>query len=469
VDEKRVCLGNVLLINPQNQRAQQMLDRLEGRTSAPAQTTSTSFTFEESAATPAARSGPQRQNLLAGGLIILGLIVAGVLFVTISGGGGVTVPTAFVSATPTFTPDVPASQTAQASITPTATISPTPTAAQLGAVWTNTPAPTTTTTPEPLPPPPADLPGRVIMQSGRVVGDSSNQPAVVMPAGNPAGRQVVSGPDERGQLPSMTSGSTQFVWAEYLPSTRLLSMQVQTFGAATITDINLITNNTPPLLNPNYADWQGNLIVLSAATTGESDRELWLLSPSGQPIQTTASSALLPPIEDVVNEGPAPAPQEAGSPLLRLTNDGANNIWSNFDPTGTAVVYVAEEDGLTELRVINTGSLQIFSLTDNGNALVESAPDWGPGNEIVFSASVEGSDASDIYLMPADGSAEPTLLFDFGLHDIQPRFSPDGRFIVFSTDRAGDWDVVIYARETQEFYGLETNPETIDIANGWTD
>ena len=250
------------------------------------------------------------------------------------------------------------------------------------------------------------------MQSGRVLGDNANQPIVVVAAGNPASRQVVSGPDQRGQLPAMASGSQQFVWAQYLPSSRRLSMQIQTFGVATSMDIGQIFQNNPPLFEANYPDWQGDRIVFSAQA-GESDSELWLLSPSGQNVLANPAD-LLPPIEGTSDEGPAPAPPAEASPLLRLTNDMANNLWGHFDPTGTAVVYVAEENGQTDLFVVNTNTLQILPLTQNGNALIESAPDWGPTGEVIFAASVEGSDASSIYIMPEDASQPPTMLFDYG-------------------------------------------------------
>ena len=69
--------------------------------------------------------------------------------------------------------------------------------------------------------------------------------------------------------------------------------------------------------------------------------------------------------------------------------------------------------------------------------------------------------------MPADGSGEAALLFDLGDQDIKPRFSPDGRYIAFTSNRNGNWDVFIYDRSTGEYYSLETNPRTTDIVNDW--
>jgi hypothetical protein len=44
----------------------------------------------------------------------------------------------------------------------------------------------------------------------------------------------------------------------------------------------------------------------------------------------------------------------------------------------------------------------------------------------------------DLYTMPVDGGRQATRLTSGMGHDMQPRFSPDGRQIVFVSDRSGD-------------------------------
>ncbi|HVO69774.1 MAG TPA: hypothetical protein VMT24_07000, partial [Aggregatilineaceae bacterium] len=57
-------------------------------------------------------------------------------------------------------------------------------------------------------------------------------------------------------------------------------------------------------------------------------------------------------------------------------------------------------------------------------------------------------------------------IIDTGADDIQPRFSPDGRYVVFSSNATGNWDVFVYDIATKNTYQLTTSPHT-DIANGW--
>ena len=118
-DERRVCLNNVLLINPQNQRAAQMLSRIEGHAPPPqASTSADSFGFDDSGS---ASSGPNRQMLLIVGALVIVVMVAAIAFLALGSGGETPLPTAFVTDTPTATPDEAGTATAQASITPTAT------------------------------------------------------------------------------------------------------------------------------------------------------------------------------------------------------------------------------------------------------------------------------------------------------------------------------------------------------------
>ena len=72
--------------------------------------------------------------------------------------------------------------------------------------------------------------------------------------------------------------------------------------------------------------------------------------------------------------------------------------------------------------------------TDEGTWMnVDVSPD---GRRIVFDLM------GDIYTMPIDGSTSPATRITTGpAFDMQPRFSPDGKRIAFSTDRDGLWNI----------------------------
>jgi Tol biopolymer transport system component len=82
----------------------------------------------------------------------------------------------------------------------------------------------------------------------------------------------------------------------------------------------------------------------------------------------------------------------------------------------------------------------------------------------VFDALEAGSSQRDIYWMTVGGT--PEKLIESDADDIQPRFSPDGRYIVFSSDRSGNWDVYIYEIATGTYYQVTTSTG-IDVAGDW--
>src|SRR5215468_9008794 len=62
-------------------------------------------------------------------------------------------------------------------------------------------------------------------------------------------------------------------------------------------------------------------------------------------------------------------------------------------------------------------------------------PDYH-GGKIVFSY------LGDLWLVNEDG-AQPQRLTVHGARDVYPRFSPDGKWIAFSSNRQGNYDVFV--------------------------
>ena len=82
------------------------------------------------------------------------------------------------------------------------------------------------------------------------------------------------------------------------------------------------------------------------------------------------------------------------------------------------------------------------------------------GDLIVFSYQ------GDLWLVHRDGSA-PRRLTNHLARDVAPRFSPDGRWIAFSSDRFGNYDVFLIPAEGGEPTQL-TFHTTGDMVAGWT-
>ncbi|MFL5959976.1 MAG: TolB family protein [Gaiellaceae bacterium] len=138
-----------------------------------------------------------------------------------------------------------------------------------------------------------------------------------------------------------------------------------------------------------------------------------------------------------------------GSSLTRLTTNplGGNDEIGAYSPDGKRLVFLRTDqngDGVG-LFVVNTNGTNLRQITPPGT-LIQSGNDgdWSPqGNEIVFSRHVTTDVRGSLWVIHADGSGlheinvqglgcggsvfEPTGL---GCHE--PRWSPDGKKIVFA-------------------------------------
>jgi TolB protein len=437
-DEKKICLGNVLVINPNNQRARNLLEQLEG-----------SFIGERAALLGQGTGGVNRKEVyLAIGLGGTAVVILIVLLLSMLSGGKKAPPSpvAVANATQPAGGDQSGSQsTAQ----PTVIHAPTSTPIPRPATWT--PAPSSTPTPNAPPtlflPPPSTLAGEIIMRSGEVIGDPNNQPIIMIKANGGTPRTITS-PNTRGHAPVLAPDSSQYLYVLYAPGTREELLQFDNIQGTAPRTASSYWTGFPTLLNQNDPAWSadGKWISFIARSMDSATPDLYRLSlanPKGDP-----------------------------KALERLTSDDAIESWPSFSPDGLQIVYSADLSKLdastgAELRIYNTVSAQITNLTNNGTDLIEAAPDWSPdGQMIVFQAKAQGSAGNDIFWIPASGASPAAQIIDTGGDDIQPRFSPDGRYIVFSSNGTGNWDVFVYEIATKNAFQLTTSPET-DIANDW--
>ncbi len=452
-DEKRVCLGNVVVINPDNKRAQRLLAQLEGSV--------VSGAADDRAALLTQTGVNRRVVYLAIGLGVVAVIALIVVLAVVLGGNGDSdktppptlaalgqMPSTEAAPPPpgeTRSP-APASTTDLTSVPATALASVTPT--NRPATWT--PVPSSTPVPESpptlFPPPPTTPAGQIVMRSGLVAGDPDNQPIVLLKPDGSSQRPIMSD-GSRGHTPVLSPDGSQVAYIKYAPGTQEFLLELNN------------TQGTAPRSGSGY--WAG------IPTLYDQDQPDWSLD--GQWIAFVAKSgSVTPDLYRVSLANPNGSPDA----LERLTNDDAIESWPSFSPDSRRIVYAADLSKLefnspTELRIIDTTTGAITNLTQNGPDLIESAPDWSPdGQRIVFQAREASSQENDIYWMPASGLGEPEKIIDSPSDDIRPRFSPDGRYIVFSSNRTGNWDVFIYEIATQALYQITWAPYT-DIANDW--
>jgi Tol biopolymer transport system component len=112
-------------------------------------------------------------------------------------------------------------------------------------------------------------------------------------------------------------------------------------------------------------------------------------------------------------------------------------------PDGSAVVASLKEDKDTNLGLVPAtgGSFKALHLLEGNSPSADASPD---GRHIVF-ADGPKRDAQNIYCIGTDGQSLQVLT-DHAANDIQPHWSPDGKYVVFLSFRSGSkalWGVSV--------------------------
>ena len=133
-----------------------------------------------------------------------------------------------------------------------------------------------------------------------------------------------------------------------------------------------------------------------------------------------------------------------GSSVKRLTNNLADDVNPSWSPDGRKILYESERDGNSEIYVMEADGGNQIRLTRNNAA--DTTATWSPDGSLIAFASNRDTGPPynpynlDIYVMNADGSNVRRIVDD-PEYDVGPQWSPDGRKILFTTGRNGNFDV----------------------------
>ena len=129
----------------------------------------------------------------------------------------------------------------------------------------------------------------------------------------------------------------------------------------------------------------------------------------------------------------------------RLTR-GARAFYATFTPDGKKILFARniKRDGSTAIAVFDLVTKKISTLKEfpNNDMVVHSFEISPDGSQLALSIWKRGG-YQDIYLMPATGGELTPATQDKHV-DLDPTWSPDGQYVLFSSDRGGVSNLYAY-------------------------
>ena len=176
----------------------------------------------------------------------------------------------------------------------------------------------------------------------------------------------------------------------------------------------------------------------------EGDYSDFRLSPNGE----TLAASLVDPkawnpdiwLIDLMRGGPS-----------RFTVGSALNAAPVWSPDGARIVFRTNREGQTELyaksaagggneEAVLTNETQHAAGIDSPNLVCS---DWSPDGRYVIGSAPQQATGDDLWLIPLGGDRKPFKFLGPPSDQIHANFSPDGRYVAYSSNESGRFQVYV--------------------------
>lgn len=459
--QKRMALNTVLHLNPGNDRARKALDLLE------AQTRDTPTGDE------IIPGVPRRTFYLVAGIggAIIVLLIGLFLVVTINNNRASAELLATQTGAVVNALNTSAAITQQALAFAQTQAATTPTAVDLQAVVATLPPTFTPTAEATLPPTreplafPPNLSGRLAAWGGRDFEQDGYYPVGTILTTD--GTFTRAG-EQEGLDVALSPSGDRLVYTRFQPAifgTLIEAININGTDARPVDDYFRVWLTLFDPQQPAYSA-SGDSIVFVGREEDSFVNQVYLVSLLEMPP---------PPVVTAdPSTGEIPPTPQGLAPIRRLTSDAAEYRDPEFSPDGTRVTVIRDDvntaDAGPDVYILDLGSGQLLPLTNDRAAFVESSPIWSPdGSQIAYAAAAASEPNNhDIVTRFASGGGQPTVIARDPADDRYPVFSPDGRYIAFSSNRSGpSYDVYVFDQADQVLYQLTNTPTENEFIGGW--
>ena len=153
-----------------------------------------------------------------------------------------------------------------------------------------------------------------------------------------------------------------------------------------------------------------------------------------------------------------------GEILKRVTVSPAIEISPSWSPGGRDLVFTSDRTGTPQLYIVDAEGAGRRRLTFEGK--YNDSAVWSPAGDKIVYATRTGN-YTQIVVMKATGEDRRVLTDWRWRNSEDPSWAPDGRHIVFASDRTGDFKLYVYDVVEDSFRQL-TFGDSPDITPDWS-
>lgn len=156
--------------------------------------------------------------------------------------------------------------------------------------------------------------------------------------------------------------------------------------------------------------------------------------------------------------------EASGAGARRLTTSKGPDVSPSWNrKTNAQIAFVSGRTGLPQIYTMEADGTNQQRMTDQGYAV---SPNWSPNGQFLTFAWVRhygpgAPGASDVYLMDIASKQWVQLTHDGGRNDF-PSWSPDGRHVVFQSNRSGSlqiWSMLADGSKVQQLTSTGRNSQ----------